>query len=160
MLLPNALHRAPEGPTGGWRTIGRLAGAPGLAGPMSRVAALAARPKMADRRCVTRDPAARDLIRHAFADVAGDATRARAWSRAIRAWPTEPRRELLDAYASITAPTLLLWADRDVFHPLAGAQEAVDLLPDAQLRVLSDTGHLITFDDPVGVAREIAAFCR
>ena len=56
-------------------------------------------------------------------------------------------------------PVLLLWADRDRLHPLAGAEEALELLPDAQLRVLSGTGFLIAYDDPVGVARELSAFC-
>ena len=46
---------------------------------------------------------------------------------------------------------LLLWADEDPCHPLAIAEEALDLLPDAQLRVLPRTGFLIAYDDPVGV---------
>jgi pimeloyl-ACP methyl ester carboxylesterase len=54
---------------------------------------------------------------------------------------------------------LLLWADEDRRHPLQGAEEALDLLPQAQLRVLRRTGFLIAYDDPVGVARELAAFC-
>ena len=44
-------------------------------------------------------------------------------------------------------------------HPLAIAEEALELLPDAQLRVLPRTGFLIAYDDPVGVARELLAFC-
>ena len=56
-------------------------------------------------------------------------------------------------------PVLLLWADEDPCHPLAIAEEALDLLPDAQLRVLPRTGFLIAYDDPVGVARELLAFC-
>ena len=39
------------------------------------------------------------------------------------------------------------------------AEEALDLLPDGQLRILPRTGFLIAYDDPVGVARELAAFC-
>ena len=54
---------------------------------------------------------------------------------------------------------LLLWADEDRVHPLAIAEEALDLLPDAQLRVLPGTGFLMAYDDPVGLARELAAFC-
>ena len=73
--------------------------------------------------------------------------------------PSRARRELLDAYGRISAPTLLLWADEDPLHPLQAAEEALDLLPHAQLRVLSGTGFLIAYDDPVGVARELAAFC-
>ena len=56
-------------------------------------------------------------------------------------------------------PVLLLWADSDRRHPLQAAEEALDLLPHGQLRVLSGTGFLIAYDDPVGVARELAAFC-
>ena len=32
-------------------------------------------------------------------------------------------------------------------------------LPDGQLRVLQSTGFLMAYDDPVGLARELAAFC-
>ncbi len=39
------------------------------------------------------------------------------------------------------------------------AEEALDLIPGAQLRVLAGTGYLLAYDDPVGVARELAAFC-
>jgi pimeloyl-ACP methyl ester carboxylesterase len=56
-------------------------------------------------------------------------------------------------------PVLLLWADQDPAHPLSTAEEALDLLPDAQLRVLPRTGFLIAYDDPVGLAREIVSFC-
>jgi hypothetical protein len=52
-----------------------------------------------------------------------------------------------------------LWADRDRLHPLAVAEEALTLLPDGQLRVLASTGFLMAYDDPVGLARELAAFC-
>ena len=60
---------------------------------------------------------------------------------------------------SIDVPVLLLWADEDAAHPLAIAEEALDLLPDAMLRVLPGTGFLMAYDDPVGLARELAAFC-
>jgi pimeloyl-ACP methyl ester carboxylesterase len=56
-------------------------------------------------------------------------------------------------------PVLLLWADEDPAHPITAASEALDLLPDAQLRTLADTGFLLAYDDPVGVARELISFC-
>jgi pimeloyl-ACP methyl ester carboxylesterase len=77
----------------------------------------------------------------------------------MRDVPRHARSDLLDAYERIGVPTLLLWADADPRHPLAIAEEALDLLPDAQLRVLPRTGFLLAYDDPVGVARELAAFC-
>ena len=67
--------------------------------------------------------------------------------------------DLLDAYEHIDVPTLLLWADEDRLHPLSIAEEALGLLPDAHLRVLPGTGFLLAYDDPVGLARELAAFC-
>jgi pimeloyl-ACP methyl ester carboxylesterase len=76
----------------------------------------------------------------------------------VRRWPRD-QPELLDGYRHIDVPVLLLWADEDPLHPLQAAEEALDLLPDAQLRVLSGTGFLIAYDDPVGVGRELAAFC-
>jgi pimeloyl-ACP methyl ester carboxylesterase len=59
----------------------------------------------------------------------------------------------------VTAPTLLLWADEDPLYPLTTARQALDLLPDAQLRVLSRAGFLLAYDDPVGLARELISFC-
>ena len=39
------------------------------------------------------------------------------------------------------------------------AEEALALLSQGQLRVLESTGFLMAYDDPVGLARELAAFC-
>ena len=91
-------------------------------------------------------------------DLGGNAGRMRAWSRAIRRWPRE-QPELAEAYPRIAVPVLLLWADDDPMHPLAIAEEARDLIADAMLRVLPGTGFLLAYDDPVGLARELAAFC-
>ena len=53
---------------------------------------------------------------------------------------------------------LLLWAEEDGLHPLEGAREALDLLPDAQLRLVPGAGFLMAYDDPVVVAREMIWF--
>ena len=68
----------------------------------------------------------------------------------MRRWPKGAQPDLLETYRLIEVPTLLLWADEDPMHPLAIAEEALDLLPDAQLRVLEGTGFLMAYDDPVG----------
>jgi pimeloyl-ACP methyl ester carboxylesterase len=90
--------------------------------------------------------------------VGGNVNLARSWARFAKRWPAGPRRELLDLYPRLRFPVLLLWADADRHHPLAAAQEVLDLLPDGQLRVLSDCGFLMAYDDPVGVARELISF--
>jgi pimeloyl-ACP methyl ester carboxylesterase len=161
VLMPNRLHRHQEfaGRRAAWRAACRLAALPGLDRLLSRGATIVFRPAVGERLSVHRNPAARDLIRHAFADVAGNGNRARSWAKFVRRWPVEPQRDLLDAYPEIRLPVLLLWAEEDPAHPLVGAQEALDLLPDAQLRTLPETGFLMAYDDAVGVARELIAFC-
>lgn len=161
VLMPNRMHRPSVSPgrMALWRAACRAAALPGLDRPLARAATWTFHPGYADRLTLARAPAARDLMRHAFSDVGGNPTRARAWARAASRWPSEPQRHLLDLFPALTMPVLLLWADTDPFHPLDTAREALDLLPDAQLRVLADTGHLLTYDDPVGVARELIAFC-
>ena len=161
VLMSNRLHRREEfaNKRAAWRAACAAAALPGLDRVLARGATLVFRPSLGDRLSVQRNPAARDLVRHAFADVAGNGNRARSWSRFARRWPTDPQRELLDAYAKIDLPVLLLWAEQDESHPLVGAQEALDLLPDAQLRTLPGTGFLMAYDDPVSVARELIAFC-
>jgi len=161
VLMPNRLHRREEFPfkRAAWRVACRSAALPGLDRLLSQGAKLVFRPSIADKLSVQHNPEARDLLRHAFADVGGNGNRARAWAKFARRWPTEPQRDRLDAYARIAAPVLLLWAEDDPAHPIEGAREALDLLPDAQLRTLPAAGFLMAYDDPVGVARELIAFC-
>ena len=149
--------RRPSAPPGarsaGWRAL------PGLDRMLAHGARLVFRPSLGERLSAQGNPAARDLVRHAFADVGGNGNRARSWAKFARRWPVDAQRQLLDAYPRMTLPVLLLWADEDRAHPLVAAQEALDLLPAAQLRTLPGTGFLIAYDDPVGVARELIAFC-
>jgi pimeloyl-ACP methyl ester carboxylesterase len=161
VLMPNRLHRRDEftGRRAAWRAACMAAALPGLDRVLARTATLVFRPAVGEKLSAQRNPAARDLIRHAFADVGGNGNRARSWARFARHWPVAAQRELLDAYPQIRLPVLLLWADQDPAHPLTGAREALDLLPDAQLRTLPETGFLMAYDDPVALARELIAFC-
>jgi len=161
ILMPNRMHRRNlrEPLRRGWRIAARAGAIPGLGGALSRAAHAAARPELGMKLSAREVPGARDLVRHAFADVGGNADLARSWARFARRWPTGARHELLDLYPRLGMPVLLLWADRDPMHPLALAEEAVGVIPGAILRVLPATGYLIAYDDPVGVARELAAFC-
>jgi pimeloyl-ACP methyl ester carboxylesterase len=161
VLLPNAMHRKPERMRRE-RIVARAARAaavPGVDRLLSHTARALLRPASGERLSARGNPAARDLLRHASSGFAGNANRARSWAKAARRWPTGPQGDLLDAYRLIEVPTLLLWADEDRKHPLAIAEEALELLPQGQLRVLEGTGFLMAYDDPVGLARELAAFC-
>jgi pimeloyl-ACP methyl ester carboxylesterase len=161
VLLPNPMHTKPNRTalerTG--RIVVRAAIVPGCDRVLARTAALILRPSRGDRLTVTDAPGARDLVRHALMDLGSNGNRVRSWAKAARRWPRGAQRDLVDAYPAMAFPVLLLWADADPLHPLAIAEEALDLFPDAQLRVLERTGFLIAYDDPVGVARELLAFC-
>jgi pimeloyl-ACP methyl ester carboxylesterase len=162
VLMPNRLHRRDgfSGRRTAWRLAAQTGTVPGLDRAVSHMTRFVFRPALGERLSAQRNPAARDLVRHAFADVGGNANRARAWARFARRWPSGPQHDLLDAYPQIRIPLLLLWADQDAAHPLRAAQEAYDLIPAAQLRTLPGTGFLMAYDDPVSVARELIAFCR
>lgn len=161
VLMPNRLHRRDQfgGSRAAWRIACRMAALPGLDRVLTHGAKLVFRPSQGERLSVQRNPAARDLVRHAFADVGGNGNRARSWARFAHRWPVEAQSQLLDAYPRIGVPVLLLWADEDPAHPLIGPQEALDLLPNGQLRIVAGTGFLMAYDDPVVVARELIAFC-
>lgn len=161
VLMSNRLH-APavnSRSRSAFRTALAAAAVPGLDTLLSYGAALAFRPSEGRRLSARGNPAACDLMRHAFADVPGDASLARSWSKCARSWQWGPHTELLELYPRLQMPVLLLWADNDRLHPVASAEEALRLLPDGQLRVLPGTGFLLAYDDPVGLARELAAFC-
>ncbi len=161
VLLPTALHRRTE--RARTERVLRVAARAGALPVLGRVAArgttVAFRPAVGEALSARGNPAARDLMRHALSDLPRNGNRARAWAKAARRWPVGPQTDLLDAYRHIDCPVLLLWADEDPAHPVSIAEELLDLLPDAQLRVLPGTGYLMAYDDPVGLGREIAAFC-
>jgi pimeloyl-ACP methyl ester carboxylesterase len=161
VLMPNRMHAPPAHTTGRrlWALAARLGAIPGLDKALSFGARAAFRPEWGTRLSARGNPQSTDLLRHAFADVAGNAPLARSWARCARAWPQGAQSHLLDEYPRLSMPVLLLWADQDRMHPLWVAEEALRLLPDGQLRVLQSSGFLMAYDDPVGLARELAAFC-
>jgi pimeloyl-ACP methyl ester carboxylesterase len=161
VLMPNRMHGPPSHSRlrRTWRIAARAAAVPGLDRALSYGAQAVFRPELGPKLSARGTPEAEDLLRHAFADVGGNAGLARAWARFATRWPAGAQTQLLDVYPTLRPRVLLLWADADALHPLSLAEEALELIPDAQLRVLAATGYLMAYDDPVGVARELAAFC-
>ena len=160
VLMSSRLPAAPQRPgLRAWRTVARAGAIPGLDRVLSHGARAVFRPELGVKLSARGNPDARDLVRHAFADVAGNGNRARSWAKLARRWPTDAQDDYLDAYPQLDMPVLLLWATEDRYHPLETAEEALRRLPNGQLRVLSGTGFLMAYDDPVGVAREIVSFC-
>ncbi|CAB4860049.1 unannotated protein [freshwater metagenome] len=160
VLMPGAMHRAERDPRWArWRATARLGALPGADRLLMHAARVALRPESGVRLSARANPAAGDLVRHALAGAGGNVNLARSWARLARRWPPGAHSYLLDAYPGMVMPTLLLWADSDPYHPEEIAGEALDLLPDALLRIVPRTGFLMAYDDPVAVAREITAFC-
>jgi pimeloyl-ACP methyl ester carboxylesterase len=161
VLMPNRLHRPVEHvrKREAWRLATLGGSLPVVDRLLSHATKLVFTPELGMRMSERHAPAAGDLLRHAFADVPGNPNLARSWAKCARRWPRGAQTHLLDLYPRLEMPVLLLWADHDPLHPLAGAEETLRLLPRGQLRVLPSTGLLMTYDDPVGVARELVAFC-
>jgi pimeloyl-ACP methyl ester carboxylesterase len=161
VLMGSRLHAAPQDARlrNIWRLAATAGAIPGLDRLLTHAARAAFTPERGLRLSARADPAARDLVRHAFADVPGNPNLARSWARCARAWPRGAQSQLLELYPRLDMPVLLLWADRDRLHPLRTAEEALALLPNGQLRVLESAGFLLAYDDPVGLARELSAFC-
>jgi pimeloyl-ACP methyl ester carboxylesterase len=161
VLMGNRMHGPPSHAKlrGAWRLATRAAAVPGLDRLLSHGTRALFTPERAGLLSARGNPAAADLLRHAFADVPGNSSLARSWARCARSWPRGAQTHLLDLYPRLEMPVLLLWADRDPMYPLALAEEALRALPNGQLRVLRSTGFLMAYDDPVGLARELVAFC-
>jgi pimeloyl-ACP methyl ester carboxylesterase len=161
VLMPNRMHAPPAQARARaiWQLTARAAAVPGLDRLLSHGAGAVFSPQRGLRLSVRANPAAADLFRHAFADVPGNSSLARSWAKCARSWPQGAQAHLLEQYSRLDMPVLLLWADQDHLHRLASAEEALALLPHGQLRVLESAGFLIAYDDPVGLARELAAFC-
>jgi pimeloyl-ACP methyl ester carboxylesterase len=162
VLMPNRLHAPPANARTrtAWQLVTRAAIVPGLDGLLSYGARAVFTPERGARLSVRGNPDAADLFRHAFADVPGNSSLARSWAKCAWRWPRGAQSELLESYERLDMPVLLLWADRDRLHPLAAAEAALALLPRGQLRVLESVGFLMAYDDPVGLVRELTAFCR
>lgn len=161
VLMPSRMHAPPSHPPirAAWQLAARAAAVPGLDSLLAYGASALFTPRRGMWLSERGNPAAADLIRQAFGDVAGNSSLARSWAKCARHWPRGAQAQLLEQYRRVDVPVLLLWADRDPLHPLATAEAALALFPHAQLRVLESAGFLMAYDDPVGLVRELAAFC-
>ena len=67
-------------------------------------------------------------------------------------WVSAERPDHTARVPSITAPTLLIWGDRDPISPVSVGEQLDGLLPDSHLRVLPGATHSLACDRPDEVA--------
>ncbi len=60
--------------------------------------------------------------------------------------------------ASVTVPTLFLWGEDDGFGGRDVAEEVVSLMPNAELEMIPESGHLPWLDFPAEIGRRTRAF--
>jgi non-heme chloroperoxidase len=82
---------------------------------------------------------------------------ARVWKATLRG--------LLEAVApaetaTITAPTLILWGDRDEFLPRSDQEALAAAIPGSRLVSYEGTGHAVHWEEPERVAADVAALAQ
>lgn len=55
-----------------------------------------------------------------------------------------PPRLSQETVSTIEAPTLIVWGDRDQFHPVEEAVTLYRWLPNAQLAIIPNADHFVT----------------
>jgi pimeloyl-ACP methyl ester carboxylesterase len=59
---------------------------------------------------------------------------------------------------TITAPTLIIWGERDELLPLRDGHLLAEAIPGSRLVVYQDTGHLVLWEQPQRVATDLVDF--
>jgi pimeloyl-ACP methyl ester carboxylesterase len=65
-----------------------------------------------------------------------------------------------DLLPRITVPTLLIWGELDARSPLAVARQFEQAIPDTELVVIPDAGHVSNLEQPERFNQAVRAFCR
>jgi pimeloyl-ACP methyl ester carboxylesterase len=65
-----------------------------------------------------------------------------------------------DILPRIAVPTLLIWGELDVRSPLSVAREFEQAIPNAQLVVIPDCGHVSNLEQPGQFNNAVREFCR
>jgi pimeloyl-ACP methyl ester carboxylesterase len=59
---------------------------------------------------------------------------------------------------TMTVPTMVMWGSDDALIPVGQAAAWADLVPDSELRLFEDAGHLL-LDESVAAVAAVAEFC-
>jgi len=75
--------------------------------------------------------------------------------RNAASWIMDERPDLTHELSKISQPTLLLWGENDPISPLAVGQRFLQLLPNANLKIISQGDHAFVHDRPDDILRAI-----
>jgi pimeloyl-ACP methyl ester carboxylesterase len=65
-----------------------------------------------------------------------------------------------DLLPHIAVPTLLIWGAADARSPLTVARQFADAIPNAELKVIPDAGHIANLEQPAAFNDAVRDFCR
>jgi pimeloyl-ACP methyl ester carboxylesterase len=80
------------------------------------------------------------------------------WMNQVTAVSFEDTREVMGRLSEITAPTLVLWGDKDQWLDLTTADRLTEAIPGAVQETLPGAGHFAAEDSPRGVADALLRF--
>ncbi len=132
---------------------------------------LRGRPPFADEVDQLTDPLSRDWVRSSLAwfefhqpvpadyveDRVDDGMRmpAHVWKQALAGLTDAP---VPTETGTITAPTLIIWGERDSLLPRGDATRLAAAIPGSRLVTYESTGHMVLWEQPERIANDIAAF--
>ena len=80
---------------------------------------------------------------------------ARVWREALEGLMAAPPPTDI---GTISAPTLIIWGDRDELLPFEEQKALATAIPESRLVVYQDTGHLVLWEEPERLAVDLVAF--
>jgi len=175
MVSKLVLMGEPAGADGHPRLFHRLVGTRGLNAALYATAlrpapnAAGARAGLARSRLVAEPSRVDDALLDCFAAAARLPGAVRSWRTMVEQAFVPPglgmlarkmtvTHALLPELGQLTAPTLLLWGDRDPLGTPDAGRALADSMPNARLQVVEDAGHLPWLDQPVYCGQVAAAF--
>lgn len=97
-------------------------------------------------------PATMDALVSPWVDAQGQAAFYRQVAQADQAYTDE----IEPLYPELDLPVLVVWGREDAWIPVDRAQRLSELIPGAQLHLVSGAGHLIQLDQPAALATALA----
>lgn len=70
------------------------------------------------------------------------------------------RNSILDKLQQLTMPTLVMVGADDVYRPVAEARRLADHIPDSELAIIPDAGHISALEQPDDVTSQITKFLQ